>query len=369
MYLNEPSENKKLSTGVPPQEEQHMVCYTDRFSNDYIAVRPYGSNQEWYKIFTNVSGMDELNMLCDQYPYQPLILDHVSNTLVPANPMCNYDARQTNMYHIVRIMNEDVYVNTYGEFRQSPLVAGQEIASSYGGNTAPLTKAEIDYQIQQRKERENTIMYIRPDQPGYIPPYMACPKEYEEQPQHVQAQFTSADEGRSFIARVKEKYALFLDLVAKVKRNNELQMTMTSIINNGQPNQINPALLVKQQGYGFSKPFVEDDQSSMQQSYGFSDLMTRRDQSPMQQQPAQPSFDINQNSGKGYYNKYGNYVPKFYAEKDIKNNSFPEGVMMPQPNGRGMPVPSQINSQGTMLNPNPNYVDPDVIRRIAIPFI
>ena len=97
---------------VEPKEKNYIVGYTAKDGNDYVAIKPDFEKESW---FNDLIQEDGLESLCKEFPYQPLKVDKDSGMLVPIFS-CDYNAKATNLFHIIYHMRKDKMEEQKGVF-------------------------------------------------------------------------------------------------------------------------------------------------------------------------------------------------------------------------------------------------------------
>ena len=97
---------------VEPVEKNYIIGYTAKDGNDYVAIKPDFEKEGW---FNDLIQEDGLESLCKEFPYQPLKVDKASGMLVPIFS-CDYNAKATNLFHIIYHMRKDKLEEQNGVF-------------------------------------------------------------------------------------------------------------------------------------------------------------------------------------------------------------------------------------------------------------
>ena len=106
---------------VQPKEANMVMGYKDKFGNELVGVGIDFNKETWFGKLIESVGLKEL---CDKLPYQPLKVDKESALIEPIFS-CNYPAKYTNIYHMLKRMREEQKMS-YSSYVDSPCIGVQE---------------------------------------------------------------------------------------------------------------------------------------------------------------------------------------------------------------------------------------------------
>ena len=86
------------------KEKDSIVSYRDSNGVDYYAIQLLPGEEDYWARRGEEVGLDTL---CEQFPYQRMVVHPKTKMLVAADPNCEYCARLTNNFHIARAVKRD----------------------------------------------------------------------------------------------------------------------------------------------------------------------------------------------------------------------------------------------------------------------
>lgn len=142
---------------VEPIED--LVNYRDKQGNEYVAVSIDFEKENWVNTLIQQYG---LKRLCEMYPYQPMRVDKKTGLIVPINP-CDYQAKATNLFHIIYHMKLDEAQEQSNYEPQNVMVSTPPQTYGFEAQTPPALS-----QVPEYSPKWKEAFHLNEEPPKYV---------------------------------------------------------------------------------------------------------------------------------------------------------------------------------------------------------